>query len=441
MIKAYKSRVLKHKNDFLWIGVGLFIQLVSGLFTIKFLTRSLGSEQYGMLALFLSGVQLVESVVFSPLLQGANRFAFYESSIQYAFQTIVPACNRLFFIMFILVLAGFTYFFWQGETMYSILILLAIPMIYFDIRKEFIFAIYAIDRKRKFTTQMRAIEQLLKITFILTLFYLVTINIVSVISGVYLATTAILFLLLLRLSKKSYPINDLISDVKTKYLQKKIIQFAIPMALVAIVAWVHTWADRWILNNHLGLNSVGIYTSYVQIASVPFNMLASLMAAFFVPIVFKQVADIKTIEEYNVFRTKIQYMLWGYMVLSIALLGFILLIRVVVLKALLPNNYIVSGVLLFYISLGTLFVQYSQMQTVLSLNAAGESRFVLYANIIAALIYLLLLLILIEKYSIEGVAFSFILSNIIKCILLYFFSKKSWRNFRDNLLPKQVSTT
>ena len=438
MIKAYKASILNYKNEFLWIGIGLFVQLISGLVIIKLLTHSLRPDQFGTLNLFNSVTQFIEVVIFSSLIQGAGRFAFSTPSIQYPFQAIYAECRRLFCITFCILLIGSTFMLYKKEIEYSILALFAIATIYFDVRRDFILGIFHMDRKRKLATSFRSFDQLARVFFILLLIYLAHINILSVI-GAYIIISGILFWILLKKKNRDYPIINSTELLKNKELKSKIIDFAIPFGFLSIFTWIQLWADRWILNGYLGLKSVGIYASYTQIANVPFSMLASLTLTFFIPVLFKQAEEVKKIEEYHAFRMKIKHILAGYTILSVLMLMLVFIIKVFILRILLPSSYIIDSMLFFYISIGGLLFQYGQVQTVLCLHTSGDSRLVLYANIIAGLTYLLLLVIFVKKYSVEGAPFAFILCNILRSTLLYLFSIKSWANFKDKILFKSLT--
>ena len=52
-----------YKAELIWILLGLFIQLLSGVLIIKLLTHFLGTDDYGTYSLLNSLIQFIEIVI------------------------------------------------------------------------------------------------------------------------------------------------------------------------------------------------------------------------------------------------------------------------------------------------------------------------------------------------------------------------------------------
>lgn len=430
-LKDLKARIGKSGNELFWIGLGLIIQLFAGVITVQILTNYLSTEEYGRFSLVNSIIQLVEVVIFSSLVQGAGRFAYYTKSVNFPFIIVSKLINKIFVGLAVIVVSTFIVLMAKSNELHFLLIPTVLLLILFDVKRDILLGVLHMKRERKTLTLFRSADKLGRMVIVLVLGFLCFASVANVLFG-YVVITVILLILITRKGKLSLTELETISKISTKeenILKKKIFAFASPFAFLSILTWLLTWADRWVLSSQLTLDAVGIYSSNSQIGIIPFAMLSSVFLTFFGPILFKQAEGINSNVDYLGLRKKVRNTLALHFLLSALLLFVIYLTHTFFLKILLGENFISKGNLFMVLTGGWLLFQFAQVQATLSLYTAGHSKYVLYANIISGVFYLILVWILVEDFGSLGAAFAFAIANIIRIIAQYIISFKAWKDY------------
>ncbi len=431
-----------YKAELIWILLGLFIQLLSGVLIIKLLTHFLGTDDYGTYSLLNSIIQFIEIVIFSSLIQGASRYSYYLKDISHSFEFVKIISSKIFYIITPITLFLGIIFLFLGKTTFFCYCLLSITLVYLDVNRDIIIGIFHMNRNRKLVTVFKSLDQMLRVISIIIISLLGLVSLVNIYTG-FILTAILLFYILWKkkIQFQSQESTDFsfIEDNKKRILKSKVFKFALPFAFASIFTWLLTWADRWVLSSFLTINDVGIYSANSQIANIPFMIISSIALTFLAPILFSKAEKLKKIVDFNSFKSQINKILLFYVLLSFILLITLFFTQNYILNFLLSSDYISNGILFISISLGWLFYQIAQVQVTIFLYTTGDAKSALNSSIISGLIYLVLLIILVNNYGEIGAALSFIIANIFRIILQYFYSKKSWMIFREKIMNVEIS--
>lgn len=448
MIKNITYQINKiirpYRQEIIWIILGLFVQLFSGVFIIKILTRFLDTGSYGTYSLINSLIQFIEIVIFSSLIQGASRYSYYLKDISHAFELVRIVVIKIFYKIIPLVILLGLVFFIKGKIIFSYYCLLSITLVYLDVNRDIIIGIFHMNRDRKSVTIFKSIDQMLRMTSVIIVGLLGVVSVVNIFLG-FILTAILLFYILLK-KKKKFQLKEStdfssIAESKKRILKSKVFKFALPFALASIFTWLLTWADRWVLSSLLSIDSVGIYSANSQIANIPFMILSAIVLMFLAPILFRKAEEIKKIIDFKKFKNLIYKILFSYIILSFILLIALFFTQNFILKFLLSPEYISKGILFISISLGWLLFQIAQVQVTIFLYTTGDTKSAFYSNIISGFSYLLSLIMFVKIYGEIGAAFSFILANILRIIIQYLYSKKSWKIFKEKIINIETSTS
>ena len=333
-------------------------------------------------------------------------------------------------------------FLFLGKTTFFCYCLLSITLVYLDVNRDIIIGIFHMNRNRKVVTVFKSLDQTLRVISIIIISLLGLVSLVNIYTG-FILTAILLFYILWKKkiqfqSQESIDFSG-IEDNKKRILKSKVFKFALPFAFASIFTWLLTWADRWVLSSFLTINDVGIYSANSQIANIPFMIISSIALTFLAPILFSKAEKLKKIVDFNNFKSQINKILLFYVLLSFILLIILFFAQNYILNFLLSSDYISNGILFISISLGWLFYQIAQVQVTIFLYTTGDAKSALNSSIISGLIYLVLLIILVNNYGEIGAALSFIIANIFRIILQYFYSKKSWKIFREKIMNVEIS--
>ena len=431
-----------YKAELIWIILGLFIQLLSGVFIIKILTHFLSTDDYGTYSLLNSLIQFIEIVVFSSLIQGAARYSYYLKDISHAFEFVKIISSKIFYIIIPVIIFLGIVFLIQDKIILFYYCLLSVTLVYLDVNRDIIIGIFHMNRDRKSVTFFKSLDQMLRMISIIIIGLLGFISIVNIYIG-YILTALLLFYILLK-KKTKFQLNEStnysnIKDNKKRILKSKVFKFALPFAFTSIFTWLLTWADRWVLSSFLTIDNVGIYSANSQIANIPFMIISSIALTFFAPILFSKAEKLKKIVDFKKFKSQINKILLFYVLLSFILLITVFFAQNYILNFLLSSDYIANGILFISISLGWLVYQIAQVQVTIFLYTTGDAKSALYSSMISGLIYLVSLIILVKNYGEIGAALSFIIANIFRIIIQYLYTKKSWKIFREKIMNVEIS--
>lgn len=87
----------------------------------------------------------------------------------------------------------------------------------------------------------------------------------------------------------------LISPLKLNLL-KKMVFFSAPLTFAAVVLYLMNYIDRWLINDHLGIDAVGIYAVMFRIAAIPM-LVMNIVSNSLLPHIYKEYNDPEKVQE------------------------------------------------------------------------------------------------------------------------------------------------
>jgi O-antigen/teichoic acid export membrane protein len=173
-------------------------------------------------------------------------------------------------------------------------------------------------------------------------------------------------------------------------------RYGLPFIPIAVITWILSLGNRYILSSYTTLVEVGVFTAAFSISSRPFLFLSGIIANFFRPILFQAESDKnkagKVIKLWLILTTALSFLVFFSLFLGGPLLADLFL----------AENYHLNIHTLF-ITIGTGFLFFSIFQVFENILLSYEkSRFVLYCNIIAVIIFFVANFFLIENFGIVG---------------------------------------
>jgi len=206
------------------------------------------------------------------------------------------------------------------------------------------------------------------------------------------------------------------SLIKFKSFWKKHWVFTGPLIFLAIWSWINNYFDRYVIEAFLGLNDVGIYNANYGLGSKFFAMLNPIFLVLLTPIIYQD--NIKSIKKNAISKYSRFYFILGAFLLIIIFFttDFIGLL-------LLSEKYSEGFYIIFWIALCFLIMTGTFLyETIFYAN--HQTKVILYSNIISAFANIILTLILIPYYGLNGAIIAMLASVIIRFGFVYFKFKK-----------------
>jgi O-antigen/teichoic acid export membrane protein len=211
-------------------------------------------------------------------------------------------------------------------------------------------------------------------------------------------------------------------------LNQQIVSFALPLTPLALVGWLTSASDRYIIGGLEGLGPAGVYSAAYGLTSMPLTMAASIVMQTLRPIYNRAVA------QKHEPMAKRTFMIWLLTTISICVPGFLLItvLREWIVGLVLAEQYRVSAPLLPWLAAGFTFLVVAQVFEC-TLYAFKRTRLVLLGQSIAAALTLIVTVPMITLWGLKGAAIACPIYFAGYLIIMIMLSRRVVRNGARNL--------
>ena len=191
-------------------------------------------------------------------------------------------------------------------------------------------------------------------------------------------------------------------------------RYALPLMPLAVVGWVNSLSDRFLIGGLLGPEAVGLYAAAYGLMTRPFLMAAGSLLLTLRPSYFEAVARGDSATERKILR------LWMVATVGVCVLGVlgVFLLKEMVTDLLLAEQYRSSAVLLPMLATGISMMIVSQVFNSVSLAHKRPQR-VLYSEAAGAVAALGLGIPLILVFGLWGAALATALAYLVQMVTAY----------------------
>ncbi|SEG42669.1 Membrane protein involved in the export of O-antigen and teichoic acid [Halpernia humi] len=386
-------------------------QVINGILSVvfgKLVALHIEPESFGKFNIENAAYFFVFSLLLQPFLQyiKANFFDILKTSAIKQFVT--------FYLMFLslsisLIIFIFKFYFQENFWIISFVVVTLVLNSIFMLMNDF----FSIKAKFVDLSLLNLFKNLFPILFLLLVFFSSGFvvqdgyKILWIAQIVGLVTTLYYFL-------RWFPFRLLKSNDKNyKSILVDILKYTAPLVLLAFWNWINSFSDRFIIENYLGLQKVGIYNANVGLGSKVFLMINPLFLTLLTPVVFNssiQLSDRKK---------KIDLYLKFYFILIISAGLFIFIFKNFIGHLFLSANYEQGFYLIFWscVSYGLITAGYFLEMI---FYADNKTKVILYANIISALIMLGINFIFMPKFGLFVAAIALSSAALVKFLYLRF---------------------
>ncbi|TRO64274.1 oligosaccharide flippase family protein [Christiangramia sabulilitoris] len=380
------------------------VALVSG----KLIAEFIMPDQFG-----LYNLQFAAFTFFFSLLVGPS-ITFIKASYQKLlpeigyrpFISITAGLSLLLFLslaLFFTVYKSGEYSSWQLLLVFLVLIPLniisAILMDQFNV----------LDKINRFST-LSILKSIAGLIFLISVFYFIPQFTIDnlLLWGMQIAIGligAFLFLRKIKIFKNEIPINF-------KSFLKKHWAFTAPLMFLAIWSWINNYFDRYVIEAYLGLREVGIYNANYSLGSKFFSMLNPIFLVLLTPIIYRD-------NPLNLKKATISKYGNLYFVMGCFLLAGIYFTTDYIGLILLSENYSEGFYIIFWIAMCFLILTATFLYETI-FYATHKTKIILYSNISSAVINMILGLLLIPVFGMDGAIAAMLASVFIRFGFIYF---------------------
>ena len=383
-----------------WSAFGKITTALGALIGVRFLTEFVPKEVYGKISLLIGIVTLGSNLFASPLISAAQRFhpeMALSGKVQQLRRTIVGILKWAVGTLAGLILLGglFVRF---GTMSYLVFVALAGFLVVLVCRNLEIGFLTA-ARRQKEVALWSSSEAWLKPAFAVLLVILLGDSPQSVLLGYFAAIGGVLLcfhLLPVPVEGRGNP--KVPSETDTE-LTAKIRRYAMPLVPLALVAWVSSLSDRYIISGMLGVGQVGIYAAGYGLMSMPFLMAGGIIGQTLRPPYYQAISAGNITLAEKLLRTQlaITALICGAGVVAVFFL------RNIIATLLLAKEYRSAVSLMTYIAAGITLQVISQIFEGI-LIAYKRTGFLLIIHSFGAIVCVLSVYFLIRRFNLIGAA-------------------------------------
>ncbi|MFH1358681.1 MAG: flippase [archaeon] len=415
-IDNYLKRLVK-------TSIFVFLSLIlSKIFTYLYriiIARSFGAEVYGLysLAMMVTGIL----IAFSALGLGAGilrYFSYYRgkketSKIKYILRSSskILILSSIFFMLFQFFSAEFiavNLFHDESLILYLKWFSITIPLL--TIGYIFIYALKSFEKTNWSSFSENISQNLVQFIFIVLLIFLGLREISIMFS--HIAGAAFLFIIGFIICKyklpeifKSYKLNK---KEKSK-VRKELFNYSWPLMLFTIISSFFYWIDTFAIGYFQNTLEVGLYN-----AAVPIVSLLYIAPTIFVQLLFPLITKEYAKKNYNTIKELSKQVTKWILILNLPMLAIMLLFPGTILNILFGAEFVTTATenALRLLAIGVFFPATLFISNNL-ISMAGKSKTILLNMVVVAIVNIVLNILLVPKYGIEGAAFSTMISSVL----------------------------
>ena len=428
------------------IAKGSLIILI-GIFLSKFLTyiyraivaRFLGSSDYGLLTLGLAISGFIGIFAALGLRSGVIRYVSFFRSKEDLRKVKGAITSSLKITLFLGILTGLLLFLFSnliGITIFNqpslstILKILAVSIPFLGMLQVFLGAFIGFQKQSYEVISDKIFRgvALLVLTIPLILLGFGVFGATIAYSLTVILTTILAFVLF---EKKTFRL--LKTNIKSLRITRDLLKFSWPLTFTYFFGFVISYMDTLMLGYFRTSSEVGIYNTAIPTAGlflIPavalfLNMISSMTSLY---------AKKKTNEFIRVYKAATK---WIFMI-NFPLFLFFITFPAYILVILFGNEYAAGAGSLIILAFGYLFYSAVTYPSAALLSMAEKTKFILYSQIVAAVLNFILNIFLIVKYGMIGAAIATSISLIIGSILFLAFAYKYTKvlpDFKNYIKP------
>lgn len=199
---------------------------------------------------------------------------------------------------------------------------------------------------------------------------------------------------------------------------KEALNFGMPLVPHVFGAFLLTAADRFVINDKLGLAEAGIYMVAVQV-SMAFTIVFDAINKAYVPWLFEKLKRNDEKEKIRIVKNT-----YIYFVCVLSLAGLSFLVGPLIISLVVGDEYRSAGTVIGWLCLGQIFGGMYLMVTNYIFYAKKTGKLSL-VTIISGLLNLLSMIVLVNYLGVQGAAIAFASSKLVQFLLTWWLATKS----------------
>jgi O-antigen/teichoic acid export membrane protein len=288
LLSASRQRII---NEGAWIATGQIVSAIGTLVGIRLLTQYVPPPVFGSVNLLIGILALLYGLMCGPAVQSIVRY-YSEAAQKNKTHLLRHAINRILRARSLLLIGTILFIgiFYAVSTKisYWVFVLLA-GLLIVDIVRGVETSFLSAARRQKPYASWNAAEAWFRPSAAIIVVMLLGATLQAVLTG-YVVASLLGLTVFFAVSKREGIVNGVALLERDLPLEQEIRRYALPLIPLAIVGWISSLSDRYIIGGLLGLGQVGIYAAAYGLVSRPFLMAGAIIELTLRPIYFDAIS-------------------------------------------------------------------------------------------------------------------------------------------------------
>jgi O-antigen/teichoic acid export membrane protein len=403
-------------REIAWLVAGEVVGAIGALVSVRLLTSNLDPEEYGRLALGLTLATLVAQTLLGPLANACERFfatAVEQRRVTELFWAIRRITVAASLVSVVIGTVAVLVLWVAGQSDWALLAGAGFAFALLSGWERILDGLQNAARARAIVAWHQALRQWVRPALAVMLVALLARTGAVALAGFGVASAGVLASQL-TLSRRSFNgrLDGPVDRTLARSEQIRLLSYAAPFSAWGLFTWLQLSSDRWSLELVGTSHEVGLYAVLLQIGMYPLTLVGTVFSQFAGPIVFARVGDATDPRRLQEGFQITLRLVAGFVAFSMAAIAASILLSGPVFELLAASAYReASGLMPVAMAAGAVF-NIGQLVSLLPM-AAGDSRALLPAKIVTALVSVPMYLVGAAQAGIQGILVASLLMAVV----------------------------
>lgn len=410
-LQDYKKYFDKYLLPIVAFGVPAIINLIS----IVFFTRTLSLENYGLLSLIWISVEFFAGVLYGWTKMGMMRF--YDKGLKSVLVSI-----QLMSVITVVLISGLLVFqiFSPNVGNYSLIPIVTVGLITKGI------AYYLQDYVR---ISNNSLFQYTITAFLIGFSYYIPAIVYTYLNPETKATTIVAvqvlslgLLCIFYVAPSLYKMRKLLCKLKSKTYYNQFLKYSTPIIISTLAISIFTRVDRYLIENFIGLEALGIYSASYNLSNLAISSLFSVVTISSYPKIIRHLNTNDKTAAQNLYHvnSKIFY------VLVPVFLAIAILIKEPLCSLMFGNKAKEIGTYFPVIVVAVYFFNLKVHHLDQKLQFIKKTKVLMILSLLLGLGHLIFCYLTIKPWGVYGVAISSIVMSLLAILYIFFYAKEDF---------------
>lgn len=321
LLARIRASGARFARDFSSIGVGQVAKIASRLLGVRLLTELVDPSEFGVAGLTVGMALLARNVFCAPIFEASWRF--YADAVgggrlaEHRNLLVRLLRVRTALAVAALVVGGAAWSLWTGAAEAAWVLLAAAALTVFEAIRLFESGLLNASRRHGSYVAWSVLDEILRFGCAIAVVVLFGPEAVWVVVGYAVGVAAGAAIFWRARVRGQGPVRDVEWMVRSR---RQVVDYAFPLSLLAVVGWLFSFSDRYILAMFSGTEATGVYVAAYGLASQPFVVASGIFNLTFRP-VYNDAAV-----RGDVRRERQAFLLWLVLVVAALSAGWALMI-------------------------------------------------------------------------------------------------------------------